>query len=384
MRARSGGAVIVAGVYPASLTNFRGELLKAIVRLGVRTVAVAGEQDPAVQNELDRMGVEYRVVPIMRAGVNPIQDMRTFFYFVRLFLAEAPQAFLGYTVKPVIYGSIAAWFAGVPRRYALITGLGYTFNVDGGRRRWIARVVKALYWFALRATQKVFFQNSDDQALFRQLSLMPSRMPSIVVRGSGVDIKAFAPVPLPPGNVCFLMIARLLGDKGVREYVQAAERLRKTYPNVVLRLAGWIDRNPDAIRPAELDRWVREGIVEYLGKLEDVRTAIAGCSVYVLPSYREGLPRIVLEAMAMGRAVVTSDAPGCRETVVDGENGFLVPVRSVDALVSAMKRFVMDPDLAGRMGRRSREMAEERYDVHKVNAVMLREMGLTWASDSST
>jgi len=174
----------------------------------------------------------------------------------------------------------------------------------------------------------------------------------------------------------FLLIGRLLGDKGIREYAQAAAQLKKAYPHAQFALAGDFDANPDAVRRAEIEQWVRDGVLDYLGFLPDVRPAIAQCSVYVLPSYREGTPRTVLEAMAMGRAIITTDAPGCRETVVEGENGFLVPVRSADALAQAMLKFLQDPALATRMGQRSRQIAEQKYDVHKVNAVMLHEMGL--------
>ena len=174
----------------------------------------------------------------------------------------------------------------------------------------------------------------------------------------------------------FLFIGRLLGDKGVREYAQAARLLKRSNPRVQCAMMGWIDSNPNAITQAELDGWVADGSIEFLGRLSDVRPAIEACSVYVLPSYREGTPRTVLEAMAMGRAVITTDAPGCRETVVDGDNGFLVPVRSADALADAMACFITEPTLAARMGQRGRQLAEDKYDVHKVNAVMLKEMGL--------
>ena len=176
------------------------------------------------------------------------------------------------------------------------------------------------------------------------------------------------------------MIGRLLGDKGVREFAEAARKIKALHPEVRFNVVGWIDSNPDAIAQSELDAWVADGTLEFLGKLDDVRPAIAACTVYVLPSYREGTPRTVLEAMAMGRPIITTDAPGCRETVIDGDNGFLVPVQSVDALVDAMLKFIEDPALAPRMGRRSRQIAEDKYDVHKVNAVMLREMGITRAA----
>jgi glycosyltransferase involved in cell wall biosynthesis len=286
-----------------------------------------------------------------------------------------PSHVLGYTIKPVLYGSLAAWLAGVPRRSALITGLGYAFQGQANERGGLRVLVQWLYGLALRRTHKVFFQNPDDQTLFRSLGLLLPGTPSCVVNGSGVDVEAFAVAPVPAAPH-FLLIARLLGDKGVREYAQAAQRTRALYPQVRFSLVGWLDENPDAIAQTELSAWVQAGTMNFLGRLSDVRPAIESCSVYVLPSYREGTPRTVLEAMAMGRAVITTDAPGCRETVVDGDNGFLVPVQSVDALAEAMARFITDPTLVARMGQRGRQLAEEKYDVHKVNAVMLQEMGL--------
>jgi len=281
---------------------------------------------------------------------------------------------MGYTIKPVIYGSIAAWFARVPHRFALITGLGYAFQGEG-RRGALRNLVQRLYAIALQRTHKVFFQNHDDEALFRSNGILKSSLPSAVLNGSGVDVGAFDLAPLPSEPV-FLLIARLLGDKGVREYVQAGREIRLTRPDVKFLLVGWIDESPDAIRQSELDAWIQEGVVEFLGRMADVRPAIAKASVYVLPSYREGTPRTVLEAMAVGRAIITTDAPGCRETVVDGVNGLLVPVREVAPLVAAMQQLLDSPRLLSSMGQQSRRLVIEKFDVHKVNAVMLNEMGI--------
>ena len=167
-----------------------------------------------------------------------------------------------------------------------------------------------------------------------------------------------------------------MGDKGVREYAQAAAIIKQKSPEVEFNLVGWIDENPAAITQQELDEWVADGRLKYWGKLSDVRPAIAASSVYVLPSYREGTPRTVLEAMSMGRAIITTDAPGCRETVVHGENGYLVEVKSVQSLVDAMKKFLEQPELVLQMGKRSREIALYKYDVHQVNQHMIQEMGL--------
>lgn len=284
-----------------------------------------------------------------------------------------PQAVLGYTVKPVIYGLLAAQLAGVPRRYALITGLGYSFQGEGKRWRTQA-LVQQLYTLALSKVNMIFFQNPDDAALFKQRGILRDDAPTCVVNGSGVDTTEFSMVDIPKGPPSFLLIARLLGDKGVREYVQAAAQIRINNPEVRFAIAGWIDENPDAIKQQELDAWIASGTVHYLGRLSDVKPAIAASSVYVLPSYREGTPRTVLEAMAMGRAIITTDAPGCRETVVDGINGMLVTVKSVKALVSAMQAFVDQPDLTVQMGRKSRELAVAKYDVRQVNAIMLSAM----------
>lgn len=360
-----------------SLINFRGPLIAALQSVGLQVhVAAPGlsEGDP-IRQQLQERGVVVHNVALRRTGTNPVADLHTLWSLWRLMRRVRPDYVLGYTIKPVIYGSLAAWLAGVPKCFALITGLGYAFQQQGEGRA-LQALVQRLYALALARVQTVFFQNPDDEALFRQRALVTPGARTCVVNGSGVDVAAFAVAPLPPGPPCFLLIARLLGDKGVREYAQAARRIRSAHPGVRCLLVGWIDTNPDAIAQHEIDAWVREGTLEFMGRLADVRPAIAACSVYVLPSYREGTPRTVLEAMAMGRAVITTDAPGCRETVVDGENGFLVPVRDADALAQAMLKFLHDPDLAMRMGARARVIAEEKYDVHQVNAVMLREMGI--------
>lgn len=369
-------ALVIAS-FAESILTFRGALIAEILANGWR-VAVAAPGlgfDSALRRELEAKGVVVYDIPLRRTGTSPIGDVDLLWHLFCLMRRLRPDAVLSYTVKPVIYGTLAASVAGVPRRFALVTGLGYAFtNASAG---WLTGVISRLYALALGRSNKVFFQNPDDQVLFRERGILAARTPSVVVNGSGVDMASYAVAPLSDGPVRFLMIGRLLGDKGVREYAQAARRVRALHPEVRFGLAGWIDENPDAIFQSELNGWTAEGVVEFHGRLADVRPAIAQCSVYVLPSYREGTPRTVLEAMAMGRPIITTDAPGCRETVVDGDNGFLVPVQSVDALVAAMLRFIEDPELAPRMGARSRQIAEDKYDVHKVNEVMLREMGIT-------
>jgi glycosyltransferase involved in cell wall biosynthesis len=369
---------ILAGL-ASSLVNFRGPLIAALVARGHQLHAAAPglTKDTGTAEWLRQQGVICHNVPISRVGINPLADLRALLALILLMRRVNLDVFIGYTIKPVIWGTLAAWFAGVPQRFALITGLGYAFIGQAqGKRALIQWAARWLYAQALGRASLVFFQNPDDEIEFMRLNLIPAHLPTHVVNGSGVDTDAFSRAPLPTGPTQFLLIARLLGDKGIREYAAAAEKLSDFYPEIKFHLVGGHDVNPDAIQPDEIRAWQDAGHIVWHGELTDVRPAIIATHVYVLPSYREGTPRTVLEAMAMGRAIITTDAPGCRETVVDAENGFLVPVRDVQALAEAMQRFLDEPTLIAPMGQRSREIAEDKYDVHKVNAVMLKEMGL--------
>lgn len=374
--------LLIAGL-AESLINFRGPLIVALQRNGfdVHVAAPNLYSDTLLLDRFRAMGVHVHEIPLRRTGMNVVSDLRSLFALILLMIRLRPTYVLAYTIKPVVYGSLAAWVARVPKRFAMITGLGYAFQGEQGRTG-LRKLVENLYALALSCVDKVFFQNPDDKSLFVRKGILKKGIPAVVVNGSGVDISTFKAVPLPQEGMVFLFIARLLGDKGVREYVDAARRVKGRYPNSRFLVVGWIDENPDSVRPAELESWVNSGVIEFLGRLSDVRPAIEMCNVYVLPSYREGTPRTVLEAMAMGRPVITTDAPGCRETVVDEENGFLVQVKSVDALEHAMLKFFQNPDLIPRMGAVSRLIAESKYDVDKVNAIMLSEMGVSGVSIS--
>lgn len=366
--------VMAAGL-AESTTIFRGQFIRDLVGMGQDVVVVApGLSGGGIAEALRALGARPAHVVMRRSGMNPLRDAMYLLRLWRLMRKERPSCFMGYTIKPVIYGTMAAWLAGVPQRVALITGLGYAFTAN--RSGFITWIVRCLYRIGLAKASLVIFQNADDRALFERLGITQARHRTMVVDGSGVDVSSFSERPVPPAPVTFLMIARLLGDKGVREYVEAARQVKARFPTARFQLAGWIDDNPDAISGVELDGWIASGTIEFLGRLEDVRPALEACAVYVLPSYREGTPRTVLEAMAVGRAIITTDAPGCRQTTVDGDNGFLVPVRSADDLAATMSRFLIEPDLALVMGRRSRKIAEQKYDVRKVNEAMLEAMGL--------
>jgi glycosyltransferase involved in cell wall biosynthesis len=330
------------------------------------------------RSALEALGVVPHSISLARTGMNPIADLRTFAELGALMRRVRPSHVLTYSPKPVIYGSIAARLAGVEHSTAMITGLGYAFTSgDAGiKRRLLKRLLRELYRAGLAAASCAVFQNRDDLQVFTELGLVQARRCRLI-DGSGINLDRFAVAPLPatPG-VHFLLIARLLKDKGIYEFVAAARDVRRTHPSARFHLVGWLDTNPAAISARDLAQWVEEGIVTHHGRLDDVRPIIASCHVYVLPSYREGTPRTVLEAMSMARPVITTDAPGCRETVVEGRNGYLVPVQDAAALARAMRRFLDEPESIARFGAASRALAAERFDVRKVNARLLEYMGI--------
>lgn len=366
--------IVIISQYSPSLINFRGDLIRAMVELGHEVICLGPEA--GFEQPLQELGADYRQISLHRTGLNPLKDVKTLFSLRKVLKEIKPDIVFSYTVKPIVYGSIAAHMAGVRQMYAMITGLGYVFIGQTFKQRLLTQIVAFLYRRGLKYNQVVFFQNPDDLHLFVSKSIVPKTAKPVLVNGSGVNIEKFAFAPPKLSPVTFLLIARLIKDKGILEYVESARLLKQKYPDARFQLLGPLDINPAAITQEQLERWSKEGIIEYLGKTNDVRPYIADASVFVLPSYREGTPRSVLEAMSMGRPIITTDAPGCRETVIDGKNGFLVPVKDVDALKSAMEKFIQKPDLISQMGKQSRIIAEEKYDVRKVNRAILQEMGL--------
>lgn len=364
--------VLVLSSHAPSLINLRGPLLSAMVAEGMRVTAVAPDFDDVTRSALTTIGVEVTEIATARTGMNPLTDLAYRETLVRLFRRVKPDVLLTYTAKPVIWGTLAARTAGVPRVVAMINGLGYAFTPPlrpSLKQRVANLAARILYRLSLPHADHVLFQNPDDRDLFQALGFNPPHPRVSVTAGSGIDLRHFAPTP-PPTGPSFLMLARLLKAKGVAEYAAAAKSLRARHPDVEFRLAGPFDPGPDVVAKADLDRWVSDGLT-YMGPLSDVRAAIAKAAVYVLPSYREGTPRSVLEALAIGRAVVTTDAPGCRETVDQDHNGFLVPPRDTAALEAAMERFILNPELIPTMGQASLELARSKYDVHQVNAHIL-------------
>ncbi len=371
--------LLICGSYASSLWRFRADLLKSLILAGHEVVVAVPclSSDSKTLTWLQQNQIRAFEIKLERTGINPISDLKSCYQLYRIVKREKVDVFIGYTIKPVIWGVLASWLAFVPKRVALITGLGYAFTGNAsGKRAVIQNLAKALYKFSLRKATQVFFQNRDDLRDFRKLGLLKKSTPIKIINGSGVDTDYFSLSEVPSTNFRFLLIARMLGDKGIREFVAAARLIKQTHPNCGFHLVGGLDDNPNALKEDEILQWEADGIVTWHGNVDDVRPFIARSHVYVLPSYREGTPRSVLEAMSMGRAVITTDAPGCRETVNDGDNGFLVPVASIDELANTMMKFISDNSLLTVMGARSRAIAVEKYDVHKVNAEIIKFLGL--------
>lgn len=343
-----------------NVVNFRAGLVLGLREAGFRVVLLT-PADSHVER-VRTLGCEWVEIPMDASGVNPLEDFLLFARYLGALRRIRPSAFLGFTIKPNVYGSLAAQMMGIPV-VNNIAGLGTSFRGDG----WLNRIAKEMYRLALRRSQCVFFQNQDDLALFVQQRLVRSNQAALLP-GSGVDLDHFAPSPMGPARdrpLVALMSARLLWDKGVREFVDAARDLRSRGIDCDARLLGFLDvANPSAVPRHVVELWQREGLVSYLGATDDVRPILADSDVIVLPSYYpEGTPRSLLEAAAMGKPIITTDSPGCREVVDEGVNGYLVPVRNVGALADALARFCALPKPQREaMGRASRALAEARYD----------------------
>ncbi len=368
--------------FPEGILRFRGPLLAALAERGHRAIVLSPDPGEAIRRGIAALGVDWREVPLERSRLSPWSDLRSIAAMAAAMREVGAEVSIGFNPKGVLHGTLAAAEAQVPRRYAMVTGLGHAFT---GRdlRALVAR------WATLRLARKALpkldglvFQNPDDRATLEAAGVLPRSLATAVIPGTGVDTDRFAVEPLPE-RPAFLMAARLLATKGAPEFIAAAALLRDSGAAASCRLAGWLDSNPAAISQAELDRAVTGGDIEFLGHLDDVRPAIAAASVCVLPSHREGLPLFVLESMSMGRAVIATDVPGCRELVEPGVTGLLVPPRDPIALAAAMRRLAEDPELTSQFGAAARERALDRFDSRRVCERLLEFLGLNNLDDSS-
>lgn len=366
--------ILVLGSHADSLIIFRFDMLQAMAQHH-QVIAAVPNASASVQQKLQSIGVAYINVNIERTGLNPVFDLLTIYKLYKIFIQVRPDQLFAYNSKPVIFGSIAAKLAKVPQIYSMITGLGSYFVHNDFKARMVRGIMSVLYKLALSVNTMVFFQNQDDIADFARYKIFNDAARTMQTNGSGVNLKLFTNLSIPSDKIKFLLTARFIRAKGVMEYLIAAEVVKQRYPEAEFLLVGWFEDKDESIAPAVIQEYVDKGVIKFLGKLDDVRIALEQASVFVLPSYREGTPKTVIEAMACGRAIITTDVPGCRETVVPNENGFLIPAKDITSLQTAMEKFIINPILITQMGQRSREMAVTKYDVVQVNKIILQTMG---------
>ncbi len=387
-----------------TLVCHRSELIKQFTHHGLEVVCAAAGRTDYVEAFLEKIQVRFVPINLKRTGLNPLKDILAFLEIFRLIRRESPEYVFTYTIKSVVYGSVAAKMNGVPRIFSLVPGLGYPFTKDGTlKQKLIHHCAKALYRVALSCVDKVFLQNTDDEKLLRESNVLPETTKSYITPGSGVDLEEFPAKPLTaspaPGvsTFRFLLVSRLLKNKGIHQFAEAARRVRRVYPNAHFDLVGPFDPGPDGVSMKDVETWQAEGILEYHGMTRNVQGFLSRAHAFVLPTYyREGVPRSILEALSTGLPIITTDTVGSRETVDIstqcwnqrngttmvhcGSNGFLVPPKDVASLVEAMSYLLKDPERGLLMGQASRSLAEDRFDVRKVNAAILREIGFTESS----
>ena len=372
--------VCVLGNLAQPMMLFRFDLIKSLVAEGVKVYCIASAFDADSRAKLESLGVEVIESKLNAKGLNPLKDLDAVAWLYKQVRRIQPDAMLSYFVKPVIYGALAGWLARVPLRVGMIEGLGNAFTryKTGLTRR--AQAIRAvqilLYRLALPKLHEVIFLNADDRNELLDAVDFDSRKAS-VLGGIGIDLDEFSYTPHEGGPIEFVFVGRLLREKGIYEYIEAADRVKKMYPEVICHVLGGFDEgNPFALTRDELDSYLASGAVNYVGHVNNVADWLRRSAVFVLPSYREGVPRSAQESMAIGRPVITTDVPGCRETVVDGVNGFMVPPWDAVALAQAMERFIQNPSLVNEMGRKSREIAEQKFDVRRINKKLAEKLGV--------
>jgi glycosyltransferase involved in cell wall biosynthesis len=357
----------------ATPRNMRRELLETIAARGHEIVVVAPEPPDVMAGAVAELGATYHQWSVNRTAIAPHRDARSAARLYAILTREKPDVVLAFQIKAVLLAPLVAKLARVTRVVTLVNGLGAVFDDHGFGLTWKAKLARMAYGLSLRAVDEIVFQNPDDPQLLISIGVLPRDANMRVVPGTGVDVEQLVAQPPHVDPPTFTLISRLLVSKGVRELVAAARHIRRRYPNTRFRLVGQLEseNHPDSIRRDEIAQWISEGIVEYVGFTDDIVRVLRETTVFVLPSYyREGIPRTNLEALAVGRPIVTTDWVGCRETVIDGVNGFLVPPKDSSVLAERLERYLRTPELVALHARASRELAEQRFDIRKVNALM--------------
>ena len=366
--------VVIAASYGPSLLNFRSDLIKEMKGKGHSVTCICVEPKEIMEEPLAALGASYETVGGSRTGTGIIENLIMFFAYLKLLKRIQPDLCFLYMAKPIAFGGSAAIILGIKKIYPFITGLETPFYSKGRTDFFLRYLLCFFYKFVLHFCKACFFMNEDDINRMRKLRLIKKEK-AVLVNGSGVNMEHFTRFPIPR-EPCVCMTARLVIGKGVREYFEAASVLKKKYPEVSFLLVGGFDEHKEAIKEEELSALLEEGAVIYCGYAEDVRPFLKRCSIFVLPSYHEGNGRSIVEAMAAGRAIVTTKAPGCRDTVIEGYNGFLVPPMDGRALACKLELLICNKELREAMGNCSYLLCWEKFEVTKINSILLLTMEL--------
>jgi len=366
--------VLIISPYSETVLSFRGNLINDLMSRGFVVYLLSPELKEKIKKELLRFGAAPVNYYLDRKGMNPLKEIKTCFVLYKNIKRIKPDVVFSYNIKPVIYGSIISNIAKVPKIISMVEGLGYLYvdNQNDYKKKIIKKIVNFLYKIAFSKCDTVVFLNKDDMQEFITLGLIKENI-CFCLGGIGVDLNDFKPKPPVLSPVTFCLAARLIKEKGVYEYAEAAKTIKRKYPNTRFILLGKIESGPNAVSEEKLREFINEGILEWPGYATDIKKYLSEISVFVLPSfYREGVPRSIQEAMAMARPIITTNVPGCRETVIDGLNGFLVPPHDPNALTKAIEKFILGKDLIEKMGKESRLLAEKKFDIRLKNELLMR------------
>lgn len=372
--------IVFIGTTGASFYGFRAEIIQALVSQGHNVYAFTSEYTATCLEKIRNLGATPITYRLNRGGLNPIADIIATYQLTHKIKKIQPEIVFSFFVKPIIYGTLAARMANAPRKIGMLEGLGYTFTEQpqglNTKIKLIQQIQVLLYKMALPSLDDIVFLNPDDQKDLLDVHQIRVRR-SHILGGIGLNLVDYPYTQAVTHPINFLFIGRLLKEKGIFEFITAARLVKTRYPNVTFTVLGAIDfQNMGALTQEQLNELIAENLFEYPGHVSNVKDWIAKSSVFVLPSYREGVPRSTQEAMAIGRPVITTDVPGCRETVINGVNGFLVPKWNPKALAEKMIYFIENPEQINIMGRESHKIAVERFDADKVNQKLLNIMGL--------
>ena len=345
--------------------KFRSDLMREFIKLGHRVVVIAPRDEWS--KDIEGLGCEFIDLKVDRKGVNPFKDLAYTLKLTKLLLALHADIALCYTIKPVLYGSIASWLSGVPQRIAITTGLGYTFSTNN----WINTVTKCLYKFALMFASQVWFLNKDDLSIFLEGNLV-KKSKTFILPGEGVDVEYYKPVSNSTEGLTFTLISRMLWDKGVGLFAECAEEIKKTHPHIKFLLVGPVDPgNPEGIPLSTLQEWNRKGALSYLGPVDDVREVLKTTSCLIHPPFhREGLPRILMEANSMGIPCITTDIPGCREVIFNEINGYVIPSKDIGKIKEMILKFIsLDMEIRNSFSKSGRQVILKNYSSTRISSI---------------